>query len=53
MELETELSLCLQLLENLGILLGVGDDSHRLVVLGSRTDHAGAADVDVLDDVLE
>ena len=39
--------------QDVGVLLGSGDDCHGLVVLGGGTDHAGSSDVDVLDDLLE
>ena len=39
--------------DDLGVLVGVGDDGHGLVVLGRSADHAGAAYVDVLDDLVE
>ena len=35
------------------VLVRVGDDGDGLVVLGRRTDHGRAADVDVLHDVIE
>ena len=43
----------IHLLDDLRVLLGLGDHCDGLVVLCGRTDHAGAADVDVLDNVLE
>ena len=35
-----------------GVIRGVGDDSDMGVVLGSGAHHAGAADVDILDDLV-
>ena len=41
------------LFENRCVLLGCGDDCDGPVVLGGCTNHAGATDIDVLDDVLK
>jgi hypothetical protein len=40
-----------QLLEHRRVLARIGDHAHALVVLGRAADHAGPADVDVLDGV--
>ncbi len=39
----------LEAFDDAGVVAGVDHDGHVLVVLGSRTDHGRAADVDVLD----
>jgi len=46
-------SVLLHVGEDLGVLGGLDDDRYGLVVLGRGADHAGPADVDVLDDLLE
>ena len=42
-----------QLLQHRPVLRGIRDHAHALVVLGRPANHAGAADVDVLDGVRE
>ena len=39
----------LELGEHLVVVLGVDDDGHVLIVLGRRSYHCGAADVDIFD----
>ena len=41
------------LLDHARVLVGGGDDGDELVVLGGRADHAGPADIDVLDRLFE
>ena len=38
--------------EHCGIVRGIDDHGHALVILGGRAEHRGAADVDVLDRLL-
>ena len=52
-ELLGDLPLLLQLGDDLGVLGGLCDDCHGFVVLRRGADHAGAADVDVLHDLVE
>ncbi len=42
-----------QLLEHTGVIGGIDDGRHALVVLGCRSQHRRSADVDVLDRVVE
>ena len=52
-ELVGDLALVLQLRDDVGVLPRVRDHRYGLVVLGGGADHAGSADVDVLDDLVE
>ncbi len=51
--LERRASRGLKLVEERGILIGIGQDGDVLVILGRGPDQRGTADVDVLDGVLE
>ena len=54
MELGAEVAVVgLHLLDDLGVLLGFRHYRDGGIVLGGCADHAGSADVDVLDDILE
>ena len=46
-------AVAVQVVEHAGVVAGVGDDADMGVVLGRRAHHGGAADIDVLDGVLE
>ena len=48
-----DVAVALQLFEDEGVVVGVAHDRHAIVILGRGAQHAGAANVDVLDQLFE